>query len=119
MKFSRLKACYIIIIASLLSGCVGIGTDPTHIQGSYVPISKFRNLTCKELSEELIYLKSREHSLSKAQEARRDSNRLQAFVIGIGNGDGMEAMDLSLTRGDIISIEKNINKRCRSLGDIN
>lgn len=42
----------------------------------------------------------RENSLVAAQEQRRKSVKVQAFWLGYGTGDGIEALDLATVRGE-------------------
>lgn len=88
-----------------LSGCIGMGTHPNQISGSYVSTLIYKDLTCEDLSLELTILKKREAALTLAQKNRVNNNSATAFMWGVGHGDGVEAGQLAEVRGHITAIE--------------
>jgi hypothetical protein len=62
---------------------------------------------------ELDSLARRENQLVAAQEQRVKSNNFQAFWLGYGQGDGIEASELANVRGEKESVRKAMEiKKC-------
>ena len=96
-----------------LTGCIGMGTNPNQIAGSYVSTLIYEDLTCEELGRELTILRKREASLTVAQKNRVNNNAATAFMWGVGHGDGVEAGQLAEVRGHITAIETvQLEKGC-------
>lgn len=106
----------IIIISSVivtLSGCMNLPTLPAQITGTYVNSLKYENVTCDRLIAELDSLNRRETQLVVAQEQRYKSSQVQAFWLGYGQGDGIEASELANVRGEKEAVTKIIDtKKC-------
>ena len=90
----------VIAIAILLSGCANMPTAPAQITGSYTSALKYENYDCSQLAIELNALARRENQLVVAQEQRIKSSNVQAFWLGYGTGDGIEASELANVRGE-------------------
>ena len=95
------------------TGCFNLATPPSQISGSYTSELRYQSFTCEELSAELSSLARRENQLATAQEQRRKTSMVQAFWIGYGNGDGIEAAELANVRGEKEAVRKAIeSNRC-------
>ena len=66
-------------------------------------------MTCEEVLKELKNVIYRENILIQAQDKRVTTNTWQAFWVGFGNGDGVEAAELAQIRGHRIALIKQIN----------
>jgi hypothetical protein len=75
-------------------------TPPSQITGAYVSGIKYENFDCRRLSIELGSLSRRENQLVTAQKQRVKTSEVQAFWWGYGQGDGIEASELSNVRGE-------------------
>lgn len=96
-----------------LTGCFNLATPPSQISGSYTSELRYQNFSCEQLSAELSSLARRENQLVTAQEQRRKTSMVQAFWIGYGNGDGIEAAELANVRGEKEAVRKAIeSNRC-------
>jgi hypothetical protein len=73
-------------------------TPPSQITGAYVSGIKYENFDCRRLSIELGSLSRRENQLVTAQKQRVKTSEVQAFWWGYGQGDGIEASELSNVR---------------------
>jgi hypothetical protein len=103
----------LVIPFLFLTGCFNLATPPSQISGSYTSELQYQNFTCEQLSAELSSLARRENQLATAQEQRRKSSMVQAFWIGYGNGDGIEAAELANVRGEKEAVRKAIeSNRC-------
>lgn len=110
-----MKKVSIALVLSFLflTGCFNLATPPSQISGSYTSELQYQNFTCEQLSAELSSLARRENQLATAQEQRRKSSMMQAFWIGYGNGDGIEAAELANVRGEKEAVRKAIEaNRC-------
>ena len=90
----------------LLAGCFNLATKPSEISAAYVPASQYASYDCNQLSVELRNLARRKNDLTAAQEGRRQSSKVQAFWLGFGNGDGVEAPELANVKGEILAVQK-------------
>lgn len=98
----------------LLSGCANIGTEPGQITGTYVSPLKYEKYTCSQLATESSSLARRLNLLTNAQASRVSSNQVQAFWLGYGNGDGIEAAELANVKGDAEAVRTAMeNKNCK------
>ena len=75
-------------------------TPTSQITGAYVSGLKYENFDCPRLAAELGSLSRRENQLAVAQQQRVKSSEIQAFWFGYGQGDGVEAFELSNVRGE-------------------
>ena len=92
----------------LLAGCLNMPTPPSQITGSYTSGLKYENFHCSDLATELNSLARRENQLVIAQEQRIKTSETQAFWWGYGQGDGIEASELSNVRGEKEAVRKAI-----------
>jgi hypothetical protein len=75
-------------------------TPPSQITGAYNSGAKYEDWTCDKLAAELDSLSRRERQLVSAQMQRKKTSEMQAFWWGFGQGDGIEASELSMVRGE-------------------
>ena len=112
----KLPAIAILLSTSfLISGCFNMPTPPAQITGSYTSGLKYDEYQCSKLAIEIDSLARRENQLVIAQEQRIKSSSVQAFWLGYGHGDGMEAAELSNVRGEKEAVRKAMaTKRCET-----
>ena len=109
----RLKIIALVSAAISLSGCFNMPTQPSQITGSYTSSIKYEGLDCSRLGIELNSLARREDQLVTAQQQRIKSSKLQAFWLGFGEGDGVEASELANVRGEKEAVRKAMDvKSC-------
>ncbi len=84
----------------LVAGCTNMPTQPAQITGAYVSPLKYAGTTCDAPTIELSSLARRENALIAAQSQRIKSSETQAFWLGYGQGDGIEASELANVRGE-------------------
>lgn len=101
----------LVIVSALTAGCFNLATPPSQISGAYTSEVRYQNYTCEQLSAELSSLARRENQLVVAQEQRRQTSMIQAFWIGYGNGDGIEAAELANVRGEKEAVRKAIDMK--------
>ncbi|GGY14242.1 hypothetical protein GCM10008098_01210 [Rhodanobacter panaciterrae] len=90
-----------------------MATQPSQITPSYTSELKYEPYDCPRLGIELNTLARREDQLVIAQEQRRKSSKVQAFWLGYGQGDGVEASELANIRGEKEAVRKAIDlKSC-------
>ena len=75
-------------------------TPASQITGSYTSGLKYEEYPCSRLAVELDSLARRENQLVIAQEQRIKTSNVQAFWLGYGQGDGIEASELANVRGE-------------------
>lgn len=103
-----------ISILTILSGCMNMPTPPAQITGAYVSGIKYENYECPRLSSELGSLSRRENQLVVAQEQRVKTSNVQAFWLGYGQGDGIEASELANVRGEREAVRSALDaKSCK------
>ncbi|HJP99112.1 MAG TPA: hypothetical protein VJ862_11165 [Rhodanobacteraceae bacterium] len=103
------------ILAVALGGCFNLGTKPSEIAPAYVPATAYQGYDCEHLAIELADLSRRDNELTSAQQQRRESNKVQAFWVGFGNGDGVAANELAYIKGAVLAVQKEeALKRCGS-----
>ncbi len=103
----------VIVVSAMLMGCA-MPTKPGQITGAYVSPVKYKNYTCEELAVEMSSLARRENQLITAQNQRYSSSQVQAFWLGYGNGDGIEASELANVRGEKEAVRKSMDeKKCQ------
>jgi hypothetical protein len=90
----------------LLVGCMNMPTQPSQITGSYTSGLKYEEYDCSRLSVEVDALARRENQLVVAQEQRHKTSKVQAFWMGYGQGDGIEASELANVRGEKEAVRK-------------
>ncbi len=89
-----------------LGGCFNLGTKPSEITPAFVPASQYQNESCTQLEVDRQDLYRRKSMLETAQDQRRHSNKVQAFWVGFGNGDGVGAGELAQVKGEVLAVEK-------------
>ena len=104
MNFVSLGA--VAASALLISGCFNLPTQPSQISGAYVNSLKYEQFGCDRLTVEADSLARRESQLVIAQEQRLKSSKVQAFWLGYGQGDGIEASELANVRGEREAVRK-------------
>jgi len=90
----------LISILLVLAGCMNMPTPTSQITGTPSSGIKYDKVSCQSLATELSSLTRRENQLIIAQEQRIKSSQMQAFWWGFGNGDGIEASELSNVRSE-------------------
>lgn len=85
---------------AFLAGCLNMPTPPSQITGTYTSGLNYEKFACSRLSAELNSLARRENQLVIAQEQRVKTSKMQAFLWGFGQGDGIEASELANVRGE-------------------
>ena len=88
-----------ILAGTALTGCINMPTPVSQITGAYVSPVMYETYDCHRLGIELGSLSRRENQLATAQDQRMNSSMVQAFLIGAGSGDGIEASELANVRG--------------------
>lgn len=107
-----MRAAALVIIATTgISGCMNLATKPAEITGSYTSDLKYQNYNCDQLGIEVNSLARRENQLATAQEQRRKSGKVQAFWLGYGTGDGIEAAELANVRGEKEAVRRAMDVR--------
>ena len=105
----------IVICASVVavSGCFNLPTQSSQITGTYVSGLKYEEFDCSRLTAEADSLARRESQLVIAQDQRLKSSKVQAFWLGYGQGDGIEASELANVRGEREAVRKAMEvKQC-------
>ncbi|SFU59881.1 hypothetical protein SAMN05216339_10510 [Nitrosomonas eutropha] len=74
-----------------VSGCFNLPTQSSQITGTYVSGLKYEEFGCGRLTAEVDSLARRESQLVIAQDQRLKSSKVQAFWLGYGQGDDIEA----------------------------
>ena len=111
----RMKISAYLAVCStlLLAGCFNMPTPPSQISSSYTSSLKYEDYPCSRLAPELNSLSRRENQLVVAQEQRISSSGVQAFWLGYGTGDGIEASELANVRGETEAVRKAMDiKQC-------
>jgi hypothetical protein len=89
-------------------------TPPSQITGSYTSGLRYENFDCSRLGAEVDSLARREDQLVRAQEQRVKTSEVQAFWLGFGQGDGIEASELANVRGEKEAVRKAMDvNRCQ------
>lgn len=89
-------------------------TPTSQITGSYTSEPRYENFDYSRLSAELDSLARRENQLVIAQEQRIKTSQTQAFWWGFGQGDGIDASELSKVRGEKEAVRNAIEaKSCK------
>lgn len=115
MRFRTMAAGIAVAVAA--TGCMNLATKPSEITGSYTSDLKYQDYTCSQLGIEVNSLARREDQLNTAQEQRRKSGKVQAFWLGYGTGDGIEASELANVRGEKEAVRRAMDKKsCNSTG---
>lgn len=105
----------LVVCASVItvSGCFNLPTQSSQITGTYVSSLKYEEFDCGRLMAEADSLARRESQLVIAQDQRLKSSKVQAFWLGYGQGDGIEASELANVRGEREAVRKAMEvKQC-------
>ena len=95
----------------MITGCANMPTPPSQITGSYTSGLNYTKYECQELGAELDSLARRENQLTVAQEQRIKTSNVQAFWLGYGQGDGIEAAELANVKGEKEAVRKAMRKK--------
>ena len=111
---TRILVLLLTVISSLLASCsVNAPTPSSQITAAPVSELKYADYTCASLTTVLESLAQRSLDLTRAQEKRIKSSDVQGTILGVGQGDGAEASELSQVRGEQAAASKVFNaKRC-------
>jgi len=102
---------FMIFPVLLITGCANMPTPTSQITGSYTSELKYMDSDCEFLKKEINALARRESQLVIAQEQRIKTSTVQAFWLGYGQGDGIEASELAVVRGEKEAMRKAIDKK--------
>lgn len=112
-----LRVLPVCLLAVSISGCFNLGSKPSEITPAYVPATQYQSYSCKQLSVEMADLARRQNELVTAQDQRRHSNKVQAFWVGFGSGDGVAAGELADVKGSMLAVQKEESlKGCPTTG---
>jgi len=111
MKLRKLTILLAIGAPALVSACANMPTPTSQITGSYTSGLKYEEYPCHKLTAELNSLARRENQLVIAQEQRVKSSTMQAFWLGYGTGDGIEASELANVRGEKEAVRSAIETK--------
>lgn len=102
------------IAAAAFTGCAyNMPTQPAQITGAYVNSMKYESFPCERLTAELDSINRRESQLVIAQEQRIKTSQTQSIWTGYGQGDGVEASELAVVRGEKEAVTKaSAIKKC-------
>lgn len=107
-----MKSIFVFLNLLLLASC-NMPTPAAQITGSYTSGLKYENYDCGRLAVETNALARREDQLTIAQEGRRKSSLVQALLLGFGTGDGVEASELAIVKGEKEAVRKAMDiKNC-------
>jgi len=101
-----IKLATIAAASLVVTGCFNLPTQPSQISGAYINSLKYEQYDCDRLTVEADSLARRENQLVVAQEQRLKSSKVQAFWLGYGQGDGVEASELANVRGEREAVRK-------------
>lgn len=111
---TNLKFAVFLVLTFILAGCANMPTPPSQITGFYVSEIKYEPYSCQRLSVEMNSLELRELQLVLAQQRRIKDSEAQAFMLGYGQGDGLEASELASIRGEKAAVLRIMEvKNCR------
>jgi len=103
---NKLLAATTCVGVFTLAGCMNMPTPTNQITGTYVSGLNYEEYDCQRLTVESDALARREAQLEAAQQQRVKTSQMQAFWWGFGQGDGMEASELSQVRGEKEAVNK-------------
>ena len=111
---TQFLALLLAVISALLVSCsVNAPTPSSQITAAPVSELKYADYSCASLTAVLESLAQRSLDLTRAQEKRIKSSEVQGTILGVGQGDGAEASELSQVRGEQAAASKVFNaKRC-------
>jgi len=103
MKYTILLPA--VAALAFLASC-NMPTKANQITPVYTSSIAYEALSPERLTIELDDLLRRERQLVTAQGSRREASAVQAFLFGFGQGDGIEASELGVVRGNINAVLK-------------
>jgi hypothetical protein len=111
---TQFLALFLAVTTWLLASCsVNAPTPSSQITAAPVSELKYADYDCASLTAALESLARRNLNLIRAQEQRIKSSEVQGTLLGVGQGDGAEAAELSKVRGEQAAAAKVFNaKRC-------
>ena len=113
MRTQFLALVLAVISLQSVSCSVNAPTPSSQITAAPVSELKYADYTCASLTAALESLARRNLDLVRAQEQRINSSEVQRTILGVGQGDGAEASELSQVRGEQAAASKVFNaKRC-------
>ncbi len=86
-------------------------TPPSQITSAYTSGLAYEVYSCSALGKELRSVTRRENQLALAQEQRIKTSNVQAFWLGYGQGDGIEASELANVRGEREAIRTAMERK--------
>jgi hypothetical protein len=86
--------------------CANMPTPPSQITAAHNTGIAYEEFSVERLQVELDSLKRRESQLVIAQEQRVKTSQTQAFWWGFGQGDGIEASELAVVKGQIEAVQR-------------
>lgn len=90
-----------------------MATPASEIAGARTSSLKYEILDCSRLTIEASYFARREILLVVAQEERVKNSDMQAYWFRFGQGDGAEAAELAIVRGEKEAVRQAMDaKRC-------
>lgn len=107
----KYQVAVLLGLAFLLSGCLNVPTQPDQISGAYVSGFKYEKYSFDQLSVEFDSLSRREAQLVAAQNQRIKSSEVQEFWAGYGMGDGIEASELAVVRGEKEAVRREMDRK--------
>lgn len=93
-----------LLTIGLLAACANMPTQPSQITGTFNSGIRYEQFDCERLTVEKDNLSRREQQLALAQEQRIRTSQVQAFWLGYGQGDGIEASELASVRGELNAV---------------
>ncbi len=106
-----IRAAAIVASTAALAGCLNMPTPENQITGAYVSGLNYEQFDCKKLLAEQDSLSRRESDLVAAQKQRIKTSQTQALWYGVGQGDGIEATELSHVRGEREAVRKSMAEK--------
>ena len=109
----------VALSCAAMQGCFNMPSRPSQISAAHVSDIKYEDYTCRQLAAEYNSISRRESQLVTAQDERHSSSQMQAFWLGFGEGDGIEASELALVRGEKEAMLRMMEKKgCNQLNQI-
>lgn len=105
------KLVIVIVSGWALTACTNMPTPTTQITSAYVSPLKYNAVDCASLVTESSSLARRENQLVAAQNQRVKTSETQAFWLGYGQGDGVEASELANVRGEREAVTTAMEKK--------
>lgn len=117
MRVGKRALIAAVISSTFLSGCFNMPTPPSQITSAYTSGLAYEEHSCSALGKELLSITRRENQLALAQEQRIKTSNVQAFWLGYGQGDGIEASELANVRGEKEAVRTAMEKKDCEMGN--